>query len=260
MSTRGRRSDEDFAREIRARLDLEADQLAGEGLPPDEARRAARRRFGNVLAMRERAYEARRIRWLDEVRQDVRGALRHLRRYPVAAAVAVLSLALGIGAATVTLTIRSAVFHRPPSTYRQPDDLSRLHLGRPDRPAVRFGGPVPADLYEAWRQVLGESIAAATVSRGEREVRTADRTETVSLRAVSPNLFPLLGVEPALGRGFRPTADVATGAAPAVLSDGLWRRLFDSRADAIGQIISVEGRPHTIVGWASCRRHSGSAR
>jgi hypothetical protein len=73
MSTR-RRPDEDVEREIRAHLEIEADQLIDEGVPPDAAPTAARRAFGNVAALKERLYEARRAAWLDPFRQDGRGA------------------------------------------------------------------------------------------------------------------------------------------------------------------------------------------
>jgi len=109
MSTR-KQSDDDFAREIDAHIDLETDRLVEEGLTPDEARTAARRRFGNVTAVRERHYEAGRLLWLDHLAQDLRCAARNLRRYPIASVVAILSLAAGIGATTVTLTIRDVVF------------------------------------------------------------------------------------------------------------------------------------------------------
>src|SRR5687767_12745191 len=99
MSTR-KRSDDDFDREIRAHLELEADRLVHDGLAPDAARDAARRGFGNVTSVRERFYEAGRLLWLDRLGQDVRCAIRNMRRAPVAALVAIASLAAGIGATT----------------------------------------------------------------------------------------------------------------------------------------------------------------
>src|SRR5688572_1449557 len=98
MTSPPRRGDRDFDEEIRAHLELEADQLVDEGLTPDEARHAARRAFGNVTGVRERFYESRRVLWVDHLRQDLKSAVRSVTRYPVACAVAVISLAGGIGA------------------------------------------------------------------------------------------------------------------------------------------------------------------
>ena len=111
MSTRkGSGADDDFEREIRAHLELETQALVQDGLNEDEARVAARRTFGNVTVVRERFYEARRLLSVDRLAQDIRCAVRNLRRFPVTTAVAVASLAAGIGATTVTLMVRDVLF------------------------------------------------------------------------------------------------------------------------------------------------------
>ena len=184
MSTR-KRSQEDFDREIRAHIETETDRLIDEGMAPDAARVAARRRFGNVTIARERFYEAGRLVWLDHVLQDLRCAARNMRRYPVASLVAVLSLAAGMGATTVTLTIRDVIFRKLPAAYARPEQLSRIQIGSPENPIRPLGNPVPIALYASWRDTLGSSIAAWT-SPGEREVRTADRMENARIRAVTP--------------------------------------------------------------------------
>ena len=246
MSTR-RRPDDDLDREIRAHLEIEADQLIDEGVPPETAPTAAHQAFGNVTAVKERLYEARRAVWLDQVRQDARGAARSLRRYPVAALVAIVSLAGGIGAATVTLMVRDMVFRKPPMLYTDPAQLSRVQVGSPDRPIMPLGSPVPAPLFAAWRDELGSAIAAASASRISAEARVDDRTEPVSVRAATPNLFPLLGVRPEAGRLFSssPGTDETDHV---ILSYHVWSRLFDTRTDAIGRVVWIDNRPHTVVG------------
>src|SRR5213593_176105 len=144
---RKRRTAEDFAEEIASHLALEAERLITAGMSPDEAQVAARRAFGNVTAAQERYYDTRRLLWLDHLRQDVRGAVRSILRYPAAALVAVISLAAGIGATTATLTIRDVVFRRPPPAYSHPDQLSKIQIGRPDRPIMPVGSYVPGRLY-----------------------------------------------------------------------------------------------------------------
>jgi predicted permease len=247
MSTR-KRSGDDFDRELASHLELEAEELMADGLPPEAARRAARRGFGNVTTVRERFYEARRLLWLDHLVQDVRCAARNLRRAPVAAIVAIASLAAGIGAATVTLTVRDAVFRKPPPLYGEPAQLSHVQVVRPDRSMMRLGGAVPRSLYTTWHAGLGSSIAATTAQAGVRDLRTGDRTETAPSRSVTPGFFDLLGIRAAAGQTRLAAPPGGDGAARAVLSYGLWQRLFDGRADAVGQVVWIDSRPHTVVG------------
>jgi hypothetical protein len=105
MSTRQwrpwRRSDDDFHREIQAHLELETDRLIADGLDPDTARRAAQRTFGNVGLAAERVYERSRWMWLDELRHDVRYAVRTLRRSLAYFATTVATLAIAIALVTV---------------------------------------------------------------------------------------------------------------------------------------------------------------
>ena len=115
---RRRRTVEDFTREIRSHLELEAERLQEDGgLTTEDARGRARRQFGNLTRVSEQFYESRRVLWWDHVRQDVRLAIRSLARSPVVCLVAIVSLSGGIGATTATLTLRNAIFYNPPPLY-----------------------------------------------------------------------------------------------------------------------------------------------
>ena len=246
MSTR-KQSNEDFAREIRAHIEIETERLIDEGMTPEAARIAARRRFGNVTVARERFYEAGRLLWLDHFVQDFRCAARNMRRYPVASLVAVLSLAAGIGATTVTLTVRDTIFRKPPPTYQQPSQLSTIQVGSPEEPIRPLGNPVPVPLYEKWRDTIGPSVAA-WISIGQREVRAADRKDNVSVRAVTPELFAVLGVAPAVGLSFSSLSHAGDGFPQAILSYRAWQHFFDQRPDAMGQALWIDDQPYTVVG------------
>lgn len=177
--------------------------------------------------------------WLEGLLQDVRCAFRTMHRFPVATFVAVLSLAAGIGATASALEVRNAIFRNPPPLYREPDQLSRLHIG---------GGRVPAELYERWSATLGATAGAATTSGGERDVRVGDRKATVPVRAVSSGLFPLLGVNAEIGTNTPGEGAPDAGTLSVVLSYGVWEQLFDRRHDVLGQTLWIENQPHTIVG------------
>lgn len=243
MVPMGGRSDDDFADEIRAHLQIETDRLVEEGMEPHAARLAAERRFGNVTRVREHFYESRRWVWLDHLRQDVRGAVRSVARYPVGFAIAVISLGAGIGAATSTLVVRDAVFLAPPPSYAEPETLSLVGVSTPQRAR----GPVPAGLYRQWLQ--DERLAgglAASHSVAFRDVRVEDRLDSASVRAVTAELFARLGVAPARGVPFEEWPDASQ--APAIVSHAAWHRLLGGRSDVVGLPISIDGQPHTIIG------------
>src|SRR6266851_3058626 len=106
-------SNDDLDREIRAHLELEAEERIAGGAPPDEARHAAVRAFGNVTRIKEVCYEMARFAWLEHVIQDLRFAWRQLRKAPGFAAAAILTLALGIGINTGVFTLLYATGIRP---------------------------------------------------------------------------------------------------------------------------------------------------
>ena len=172
-----RRSADDLSEEIRAHIAHETDRLIAEGMSPNEAALAARRKFGNVTAVTERFYESRRRLWLDELRQDFHSARRNLVRYPVVAIVAVLSLGAGIGATAASLTVRDIIFQNPPPLYVEPHQLSRIQVTRQDRPIRPIGAYVPRRSVPAMAQRDRPVDCRAVFERGVSDVRVADRVE-----------------------------------------------------------------------------------
>ena len=242
MSGGPTRQDEDFAREIDAHLQIEADRLVEEGFTPDAARLEARRRFGNPTRVREQFFYSRRSLWFDHLKQDVRTAVRGIRRYPIACAIAVISLAGGIGATTATLVMRDAVFLAPPPLYADPTSLYRV-----SSPTLRVARrQVPAGLYRTWLEdaAIRNGLAAAAPAR-QQDVRDGDRTGSASIRPVTPELFTRLGVRPAMGTLFDEWR--AGGAPPAILSHTAWQRLMDGRGDVIGKAVLIDDVPHMIA-------------
>src|SRR5262245_28397923 len=110
---RRRRVDDELRGELQQHIDLLTERYLQQGLPPDEARRAAHRQFGNTTLVREQIYESTRIRWLDDVGQDIRHTFRILGRSRSFAAVSILSLAIGIGLTTTMFSVGYGVLVRP---------------------------------------------------------------------------------------------------------------------------------------------------
>ncbi len=239
----GHRTEEDFAREVESHVQLEADRLVEDGLSPEAALLQARKRFGNAALVRERFYYSRRSLWFDHLKQDVRTALRGIRRYPIACAIAVISLGGGIGATTITLVMRHAFFQAPPPLYQDPDALSFVRSPTPDNPR-RF---VPAGLFRTWLSDpgLAGALGAASQPR-QHDVRYRDRQASRPVRPVTAGLFTRLGVRPALGTPFDEWS--GAGDPPAMLSAGIWAFMFDRRDDVIGQSILIDGTAHTVIG------------
>ena len=142
--------DEERSREIKARLDLETDENIARGMPPEEARHAACRKFGNVTLIREEIYRMNTIGFIETLWQDLRHALRSLRRTPGFSAAAIVTLALGIGANTIIFGVVDAVFR--PLPYRNPDQLVDIAnvARRGTSLETRYFG-MSRDTLAAWR-------------------------------------------------------------------------------------------------------------
>ena len=188
---------------------------------------------------------------LTHIVQDLRYALRTLRRAPGFAAVVVLTLGLGIGANTAIFSLLDQVV------------LRRLPVQTPTA-LVQLDGPGPfmgrteadrAFSYPMYRDLAEGSGAIATLmARGPASVAFRagdDDSERVIAELVSGNLFEVLRATPALGRFFTPTEDVTPGAHPlVVLSDGFWQRRFNRDASVIGRAVVVNATPMTVIGVA----------
>jgi hypothetical protein len=238
---------DDFERsmsdEMRLHMEAYADDLVRRGLTTDEARRRARIEFGSVATAQEESREARGIRPLDELRQDLRYALRQLKRNPTFTAVAVLSLALGIGANTAIFGLMDAVLFRT-LPVANPGALYFLGHGSGDDFSTSSNYP----LLERYRQ-SGLFASVTSFSQMTFTIATPEGLDRVNGQYVSGNYHSTLGVSLALGRGFSNEPDRPDGRAPvAVISDSYWTRRFTRDPDVIGQTMSVGGRPITIVG------------
>ncbi|MEX2152079.1 MAG: ABC transporter permease [Gemmatimonadaceae bacterium] len=232
--------------ELRFHLEMEAVKQERRGLSPDTARKKAAHRFGGVEAVKEAYRDARGVRPLENLLQDVRYAIRSLRQSPGFALVAILTLALGIGITTAVVSIADHVLVRG-LPFREPSRLMTM-LERDDHGAFRTpSGPTAAD----WQRDSGVAgaLEGVTYIRGDgMTLRVGDESETVGAAFVGPEFFPLIGVRPTLGRLLG--ADDHRAGAPrlGVMSYKLWKRRFGGDPAILGRSISVDRAPMIIVG------------
>jgi putative ABC transport system permease protein len=194
--------------------------------------------FADALWLQPRRLE-------DEMFQDLRYGVRMLFKNPGFTFVAVLTLALGIGANTAIFSLVKAVLLRP-LPYHDPDRLAMLWTDDPKRNIHEEGTSYPN--FQDWRSQNQLFTDMAICSRGIPAFLTGgDEPERVMRDYVSANIFPLLGVTPALGRTISPD-DEQRGARVVVLSHGLWQRRFGGSPDAISKTLEIDGQTSQVIG------------
>ena len=234
----------DIRREMEFHMAERADELIARGMTEADARREARRRFGNPSVQRERTRDTDILTWLESLSADVRYALRALRASPGFAIVAILSLGLGIGANTAIFSLINAVVLRTLPVER-PEELMQVTMGGKERGTV-FTNPLweaIRDRQDAFSGVFGYSGTEFNLTAGG-EIRRANGTW------VSGDYFSTLGVRPALGRLLVRADDMRGCQSVAVLGYGFWQSEYGGSRAVIGKTISLDHRPHMIVGVA----------
>ena len=243
---RGRRA-RDIDDEIAFHLAMRQAEHERDGLAPEIARRTAARQFGNITALKEQTRNMWTFPSFESFVQDLRYALRTLRRAPAFALVAVLVLAIGIGATTGMFSLVDAMLVRG-LPYPQADRLVVL-IGNVERAAgvERRGNSYPDHVDWRARATSFDEMAAYTTLN--TTLQGVDEPEPIPSEAVSPPYFKLLGVSPTHGRVFRPEEDaVPNRDAVVILGDGLWRRRFGADPSIVGRTIQLGTRTFTVVG------------
>ncbi|MGA2040645.1 MAG: ABC transporter permease [Bryobacteraceae bacterium] len=251
--TARRRGDERLKEEIESHIAIQTEENIGAGMTPEEARRHARLKFGAVEAVREdyRAEEG--LPFVENLLLDVRYAFRVLRKSPAFTVVALLTLMLGIGANVVVFGVLNAVLLQP-LAVSDPQSLYQIRhkqwmIGR----LLTTSYPAFEDFerrnatFSGMAGIYGYSHAALTWRNAVRQVHGD---------AVTGNYFDLLGVEPQVGRSFHAADEHGPYSAPYVmLSDALWRNMFDADRGVVGTIVELDKHPFTVVGVAPARFH-----
>jgi hypothetical protein len=240
-----RAGDAEMDEEFQFHLDMQTAKNERLGLARDEARRRALLAFGGRERHREAGRDERRSRLLEDIAQDLRYAVRTLRRAPGFTAVALASLALGVGANTAVFSVVDAVLLRP-LPYPEPERLVSLLVK--DDARERAGGMSDADaraLAEA-----GSFVAFGVYSRGGSGITLTGLGEPEQIPAtrVSAGLLPALGVRPLLGRLPLAGEDEEGGPRAVVVSESFWRERLGAAPDAVGRTLVLDGEPYIVVG------------
>lgn len=249
----------DVDEELDFHLEGRVEELIAAGWSPHDARSEAMRQFGDLKRYRDecrsiaeqRIVRERRGEIMGNVWQDVRFALRGLRRSPAFTSVAVLTLALGIGATTAVFTvIKNVIFD--PLPFEDPDRLVMVFEQNQSQNIAR-DMPSPPN-YSDWlaQNRTFEDIAA--MSDDAVTLSGVDQPTVVQIALVTPNTFSVLGVDAQRGRTFNPDDaglpddDDVTGASLALISDGLWKSAFGSQPDVVGRTLILNDTPVEIIG------------
>ena len=233
--------------EMQVHIEAETADNIARGMSPEDAYVAARRKFGNTTQICEDIYRMNSIGFLNGIWQDVRYALRTMRKSPVFTATAILTLALGIGGNTAMFTVIRSVLLKP-LPYREPDRLVYLSLNNPRR--NRVGMPFSIDRLEQMR-TRSRTFAALGAFLQQPEDSTISgggAPEPLKSARVSGNFLEILGINPVLGRSFNPQEDTPGGADVAMISTELWRRRFQSDPHIAGKSMTLNATTYTIIG------------
>jgi predicted permease len=251
--------DRDLDAELRFHFDMTVEELVKRGFSPEQARREAARRFGDVERHREtlreidrdRAKARRRADVWSALVQDVRYAARGLRTHPGLAAIVALTLGLGIGANATMFGIVDRLLVRPPAYLEHPETAHRIYLAR------TFDGEESFTSNISYKRYLELAEGSTTIAQtaaffnfdlvhgaggDARELRTA---------LVSASFWPFFGVRPALGRFFTAEEDrVPEGSPVTVLGYGHWQSKYAGSPDVLGQTIRIGRQIYTVIGVA----------
>src|SRR5579862_4470275 len=241
---RRRRKTSDFGAEIDAHIQLEAERLREEGLSEDDARAAAHRAFGNTTRAQERFFESGRWMGWEHFWQDVRYAVRMLRKAPGFTAIAVLTIALGIGATTAIFSVVDATLLHP-LPYPHPEQLVTIQADLAGLGAQNVGMSEPE-----WQDLQHSGIFqnVSPTWYDDNNLTGSSRPARVSLVIVAPNYFSVLGVTPELGRAFPPQDHSPGFTLEVVISHSLWKGLYGGDPNILGRGVRLDTDLYHIVG------------
>ena len=249
---RRREMDHELDDELAAHVEMLAEDNRARGMNPQEARRQALARVGGLDAARELHREARSLPFLDTFFQDLRYGARNLRRNPGFSAVAVLILALGIGANTAVFSLVNAILIRP-LPFHEPDRLVWIiNHYQGSEGAGLSGRTSRVAVMEEWqarnRSLEGLTAYHAFFGYGSHKLTGDGDPERLVGVPIAQNFLSLLGVQPHIGRSFLAEECAPGGPGAVMLSYQLWQRRFAGDPQVLGQSVTLNDQPASVVG------------
>jgi len=240
--------DRDLQEELASHIAMRVDDAMRRGVTRDEAERMARLELGGLTQVREAHREVRGLPFLDTLLQDLRYTFRTLRRDAGFTTFAILIVGLGIGASSTIFSVVNALLVRP-LPFHDPGRL--VWIANDGKENDLSGLTVPVgpflDLRDGSRSYADVAAYYAFYEAGDKKLTGYGEPERLTGVPVSQNLFPLLGVQPQLGRLF--TAEECKGDQPVVLlSAGLWKRRFASDPGIVGRKLTMNDSTVTVIG------------
>ncbi|MBT9330797.1 ABC transporter permease [Paracidobacterium acidisoli] len=241
--------DDDLDAEMATHLEFAVEENLRRGMSAEEARRQALIRFGGIMQAKEQHRETRGLPWLDILGQDVRYTLRTLRRDSIFTIVAVLILALGIGANIAVFSVVNAILLRP-LPFRNPDRLVRILEKDPKGGESSMTYSVDATREIQQRNHSFASVTGYFAFTGPDNFKLTGRSVPLPVTGllVMTNFFQTLGVEPELGRLFTSEEGLQHARPVVLLSHAFWKSRFAANPSIIGQAVSFNNTPVTVIG------------
>jgi len=245
------RRDADIEDELRVHLDLQAEENAARGMPPEEARRRARLLLGRTPELIERVRDQEIIVMIEGWYRDFIFGMRAIRQSPVFCITAILTLALGIGANTAIFALLYGLLLRD-LPVNDPGRLAHIRVVSAAARTNDTGSFIPYRMIEQFEHEQNSFSGISLWRPGEvTMLDTEGSLRAYSAELVSGNGFTLLGVNAYLGRLISPADDVRGGPAqgwPVVLSFGFWSEHFGADPEIAGKHITISNIPATVVG------------
>ncbi|HYP02599.1 MAG TPA: ABC transporter permease [Pyrinomonadaceae bacterium] len=237
--------DREMEEEMRFHLEMKAEENVASGMTPEEARRVARRQFGNETRLREASREMWGFASMETILRDVRFGARMLAKHKVFTLIAVLTLALGIGANTAIFSVVNAVLLRP-LPFPDSERLVYFEGINPSKGITDSHLSVPD--FAEWREQVQEFEQMAGFATGGALLVADEQAERVRGTSVSADFFPLFRTGALHGRALQPGDEKPDAPLVAVLSHALWRRRYASDPRVVGTQIRVGQVSTTVVG------------
>jgi|SRR5579871_2338978 len=239
--------DRERSEEIESYLRIETEENVASGMPHDEAHAAALRKLGNRTLIREEIYRMNTITFFDTLIRDMRYALRLLARSPMFTSAALVTLALGIGGNTATFGVIDSILIRP-LPYPHAEALVAVWHTAPGLPA--FGGIASCapSMYFTYREENRSFQQFGLWNSGGVTVTGVAEPEVARTLFVTYGVLNAVGIQPLLGRWFSQADDTPGSAETVILTYGYWHRRFGGDQAMIGRNLTIDSRPHTVVG------------